>query len=179
MGIKNLKTALILLFSAVVLVFSVPPVIALSPSINDLIEEATQYDGQLVTIEAELIGERLERGDFSWLNVNDGTNGIGIWVTSAQADTLHFYGNYDTTGDTVSITGIFHRSCTEHGGDVDIHAENITVITPGFPVAHPISVPKLIWAVSLSGATVICVVFYLHSRPQKKKKRVVSATPED
>lgn len=179
MGSKNFKTALILVFSSIALFFSVPRVFAATMSINDLIEATTLYDGQTITIEAELIGEALDRGEYSWLNVNDGTNAIGIWVNNSQIESLVFFGDYDTIGDTVAITGVFHQSCPEHGGDVDIHAESISVIHSGFRVEHPLSVSKLIWGVSLLGAAALCGFYYLWTRPQKLKKKTISAPQEE
>jgi hypothetical protein len=176
---KNRKTTLVLLLFLVCFVSFSVNLSAVGVTINDLIEESFTYDGQTVTLEAEAIGEALQRGDFTWINVNDGTNAIGIWIPSIEAEKIQLYGNYATVGDTISLTGVFHRSCTEHGGDVDIHTNLVIILIPGTIVNHPLSIPKLIWASSLSGGAIICMILFLHDRQRKKASTVHSSEEEE
>jgi len=145
-----------------------PKLSAATLSINALVEEAMDYDLQIVTIEAEVIGEVLERSDGAWINVNDGSNAIGVWIPLSEAEKIHHFGDYDHVGDTVLITGVFHRSCVEHGGEVDIHAEVIDVTATGSEVEHPLSISKLIWACSLSAVAVTFLLFHFRSNHRKK-----------
>ena len=57
-------------------------------TINELIENGKRLNMNIVVLEAEAIGEVLERGDYAWVNVNDKTNAIGIWVTKEDASQL-------------------------------------------------------------------------------------------
>jgi hypothetical protein len=34
-------------------------------------------------------------------------------------------------GDMIEVTGVVHRSCPQHGGDLDIHAEKIRKVQEG------------------------------------------------
>jgi len=34
-------------------------------------------------------------------------------------------------GDTVEVTGVLHRACPQHGGDLDLHATRLEVLTTG------------------------------------------------
>jgi hypothetical protein len=179
MGEKGTKKALVVLLNLILLYTSVIRVSAESISINDLIESAALYDNQTITIEAEVIGEALNRGEYTWLNVNDGSNAMGVWIPSTQAEKLSKFGNYDTNGDTILIIGVFHRSCAEHGGDVDIHSDIITVTQYGSTVEHPLSTPKLIWAVSLLGTAAISGIFAYRSRLKKPLKTNVILTEEE
>jgi len=108
-------------------------------TINYLIEHAPTRDQQTITIEAEAIGEVLERGDHAWINVNDGSNAIGIYMTADQSKIVKTFGDYFNTGDKLRITGVFYRACIEHGGEMDIHATSVTVIRSGQTSSHPIS----------------------------------------
>ncbi|WP_414150707.1 hypothetical protein ACIZ62_16885 [Acetobacterium carbinolicum] len=42
--------------------------------LNQLVENAEAMDGKTVTV----IGEAMERGDYAWGNINDGSNAMGI-----------------------------------------------------------------------------------------------------
>jgi hypothetical protein len=108
-------------------------------SINELIEKAKEYDGKTVTIQGETIGESMNRGDFTWINVNDTTNAIGIWLSKSDASKVTYYGNYHNTGDMVEITAVFHRACREHGGEADLHGSTINIVKEGHKAGEVIS----------------------------------------
>ena len=108
----------------------------------DLLNNAKQYDGKTVNYKGEVIGDVMIRGDFAWLHVNDGTIAIGIWVPKAMAQDICYAGNYRNKGDIVEVSGMFHRSCLEHGGDLDIHASEIKKIISGSLAFQPISRKK-------------------------------------
>lgn len=103
---------------------------------NELINNAKKYDGREITYSGEVIGDIMRRGEFAWLNVNDGNNAIGVWVNTALIKGIDFTGSYKSVGDAVEVSGIFHRACLEHGGDLDIHAQTLRKITAGKIVEH-------------------------------------------
>lgn len=111
-------------------------------SSTDLIDHAKDYDGQTVVYEGEVIGDILYRGDYAWLNVSDGQNAIGCWVAAEQAEQVSVCGGYGKRGDTVRITGEFHRACAEHGGDLDIHADSFAIVRAGGAVEQ--TYPRLL-----------------------------------
>jgi hypothetical protein len=74
--------------------------------------------------------------------VNDGIIAIGIWAPKTMVQDIRYAGNYHKKGDIVEVFGTFHRSCLEHGGDLDIHASEIKKVTPGSLVIQPISRKK-------------------------------------
>jgi hypothetical protein len=130
-------------------------------SINDLIENAAKYDGQEVTINGEAIGDRMDRGNDSWINVNDGSNAIGIWLSNSEADKVHYFGDYKYIGDTLKITGTFHRACREHGGEADFHAASLDIIKSGHRVKENISLVKIISTVILLPVALFMLLFYM------------------
>ena len=129
-------------------------------SVNDLIENEKEYDGKEVTIQGEAIGEKMVRGDHAWINVNDGTNAIGIWIDKSEADRILHYGNYKYIGDTVTITGIFHRACKEHGGEADVHSNSLTVTKAGYSVKENINIYKVIMTVILVPIALIMLIYF-------------------
>lgn len=97
----------------------------------ELIKEAKQYDGKGVIYRGEAVGDIMIRGEYAWLNVNDGSNAIGIWINKELIKNVEYTGGYNINGDFVKIAGVFNRSCKEHGGDLDIHALSVAKISSG------------------------------------------------
>lgn len=113
-----------------------------------LIEQAKAYDARQIIYTGEVIGDILNAKDHVWLNVSDGSNAIGIWTAKDLAASVRVPGRYSQVGDTVSITGRFNRACAEHGGDMDLHADSLTLIKQGTPTGHPVPAWK-IWLAAL------------------------------
>ncbi|MEM1485878.1 hypothetical protein V6615_13550 [Oscillospiraceae bacterium PP1C4] len=129
--------------------------------INSLIENAKQYDGKTITVQGEAIGEPLERNNYCWVNINDGTNAIGIWLKSEDAQQVEKFGDYKNKGDIILVSGVFHRACAEHGGEADIHNQNMQVLKKGYAVEEQISHSRVIFAVILLAA-LLSVIFIIH-----------------
>jgi hypothetical protein len=96
-----------------------------------LIAKARELDGREVDFAGEAIGEPMRRGDHVWLNLLDSSGAIGIWASRADLPAIRFFGSSAAQGDTLRVRGIFHRSCPEHGGDLDIHAAALEVVARG------------------------------------------------
>jgi hypothetical protein len=135
--------------------------------INALIEDSKLYDKKEITIKAEAIGEEMNRGEYSWVNVNDGTNAIGVWMRNEDAAIITYYGNYDYKGDILRIKGTFNRACNIHGGEADIHCTDISVVEKGHYVSKEVPKVKIIIAVIL---TIIAICFYYVYKRAKKYK---------
>ncbi len=120
-------------------------------SSNDLLNNADADDGKTVVYAGEIIGELIPRGKHVWLNVNDGDNAIGVWAEKGAAGDGVLAGNYERTGDKVSVEGKFNRSCREHGGDLDIHAVSVTKLAPGGEIPHVVSRRTKAYVLILSG----------------------------
>ncbi len=132
---------------------------------TQLIEQNKNWNNKKVTFQGEVIGDVMRRGDFAWINVNDDAyqrrnveegqklvgynSGQSVWVPSSLVEQIQFVGGYDASGDIVRVTGIFRNACPEHGGDMDIHASTLSLVTPGHVVAHPFDFVRLLVAIAL------------------------------
>lgn len=130
------------IFALLICILSLPAFASLTSS-NDLIENASLYDGKVIEFQGEAIGDIMARGNYAWINVNDGLRAIGIWVKKGLTDKIIYTGSYRFTGDTIKITGTFHRACPQHGGDLDIHANEIIVTEKGYTRPSPVAWPKI------------------------------------
>ena len=134
------KLSLFILF----LVISIPAFDCYAQPISsaELINNAKLYDGKVVNYEGEVIGDIMKRGDYAWINVNDGKNAIGIWINSGLVKDIGYTGSYKSVGDGVEITGVFRRVCPEHGGDLDIHAQSMRKAGAGRYLQEKVNVDK-------------------------------------
>ncbi|TRZ93537.1 DNA-binding protein [bacterium] len=126
---------------------------------EELINNAVLYDGKQVVYEGEVIGDVMYRQDYAWVNLLDGRNAIGIWLDKNLAATIVYTGNYKVRGDRLEINGVFHRACSEHGGDLDIHAQVIRKTNPGRPIKERLNTAKLNFVLVLLG--VLCLALIL------------------
>lgn len=124
---------------------------AQSISSIELINNAKVYDGKTVIYEGEIIGDIMARGNYAWMNVNDGNSAIGIWINTSLTKDIFYTGSYESKGDRVEVTGIFHRACPEHGGDLDIHAQGLRKIGSGKLVLEKLNLDKRNQAIVLLG----------------------------
>ncbi|WFR60059.1 hypothetical protein QA584_13555 [Anaerocolumna sp. AGMB13025] len=130
-------------------------------SINELIEKAKELNESQVTIRGEAIGDRMDRGDYTWVNVNDGTNAIGVWLNKSEADKIKYYGSYKWKGDTVEITGTFYRTCKEHNGEADIHGKSVRIVKAGNSIQHRVPSAKVITAGVIMVLAALSAVIYV------------------
>jgi hypothetical protein len=111
-------------------------------SSKELINNAKLYDGKTVVYAGEVIGDVMVRGDFAWVNLNDGLNAIGIWVPKSLIKDILYEGSYKSKGDWLEVIGTFRRNCPEHGGDLDIHAQAIRKTGAGRALTERLNVAK-------------------------------------
>jgi hypothetical protein len=128
-------------------------------SSSELIANARHYDGKTVVYEGELIGDIMRRGPYAWVNIFDGQNAIGVWLPLSLTKEISFSGDYKTRGDGLEITGVFHHSCLEHGGDLDIHAQAIRKVAAGRKVQERLNLAKRNLAIIFLG--ILCIVWIL------------------
>lgn len=111
--------------------------------VSELIDKGKEYNSQILTVKGEAVGELLERGEYSFLNINDGTSAMGIYLKTKDGEMVKYYGNYHNIGDTVRVKGVFNRACKEHGGDMDIHCNSMEIVSNGHGRTHDISKWKI------------------------------------
>jgi len=154
---KRLFTAAIL--AALLLLVAAPAFAAETIPVNDpssgtLVNKPKLYNGKRVTFTGEAIGEVMVRGGYAWVHLNDDAymernveegaplkgynSGMAIWVPADLTKQIDTYGDYKHEGSIVRISGTFNAACKEHGGDMDIHADTLTVIRAGHPVSDPV-----------------------------------------
>ena len=136
-------------------------------SSTELINNAKEYDGKSVVYVGEAVGDVMARGDFVWVNINDGENAIGVWLDKELSKEIQFTGSYHAKGDRLEIAGVFHRNCIQHGGDMDIHAQALRKISPGEQVKEKLDKGKRNFTLILLGILCFAIVFARFRRGRK------------
>ncbi|MDD5156076.1 MAG: DNA-binding protein [Candidatus Omnitrophica bacterium] len=137
----------------------VPFSLAQPVSSPELISNAKLYNGKTVVYEGEVIGDVMVRGDYAWVNLNDGFNAIGIWCPKSLTTDIIYKGSYKYRGDRLEVTGVFWRSCPEHGGDLDIHAQAIRKTGTGCALTERLDVSKRNLFLAFAG--ILCLILIL------------------
>ena len=126
-----------------------------------LIEQAKALDGQVVVFQGEVIGDMMRRQDHYWINVSGNGTAIGVWITAGQRKSISLSGQYGVIGDEVKIIGRFSQACPEHGGDLDIHAISVEIVSPGAAVADQLNTGRLALAAALLVLALIALVLLI------------------
>lgn len=129
-------------------------------SSSELLNNTFVYDGREVVYFGEVVGGVMERGEYAWLNVYDGDYAVGIYTPMELLDGLSVPGDYNNRGDMVEVTGVFNRACREHGGDFDIHANSIRLVSRGYMLEHPVNAPQVAFTILLLVSTIPLAMIY-------------------
>lgn len=143
----------------------VPAFSAQNVKTEELFKDFKSFDGKLVVVEGEVVGDIIYHRSGAWINVNDdvyarksiaegnkpqGPNsGIGIWISKKDAKKIRYAGDYFHKGDIVRVEGIFNSNCPEHNGEVDIHARELVIVEPGRRIKHEIDVKLAVIAIGM------------------------------
>lgn len=149
-----------------------------NPSSGQLVTQSPQWDGKVITYQGEVITEAQERGEYSWIHVNDDAyyiknveegaplggynSGHAVWIPTELTRKIDNYGDYTHEGDVVRVRGVFNAACGQHGGDMDIHATALDVTIPGHRFKEPIHPVK--GAVALAIALLAAGAWLLNRR---------------
>ena len=125
---------------------------------KELIEKANSIDGKRVIYIGEAVTAIMDRGEHSWVNLNDGDNAIGIWCKTEALKSVKFLGDYKNKGDILKVEGLFHRACPVHGGELDIHADIVNVASVGNAVYERLSSKRVKAAVVFFAVVLIAVI---------------------
>lgn len=143
----------------------VQPVAAASRTAADTVLLGAKSNGETVTFEGEAIGEALRaEGGHKWVNVLSGGTALGVVMTSEQVALIQRFGRYQSVGDTVEVTGVYNVGCDEHGGEIDVHATQVTVIEAGYHDPEPPHLWQLGVSVGLFAAATVTALRFRQAR---------------
>ena len=129
--------------------------------------------GSTVSFSGEVVGDIMNAdADHKWINVlgSDGSC-IGVLVTTDMANRIKNLGDYDTTGSTVQVRGIYSVDCSDHQGELDVHAIDIRILDGGGKITHYVSEADITLGMQLCGIGLILLIgFFLLRRWYDKRE---------
>ena len=81
-------------------------------------------------------------------------------MTSKMAEEITYAGNYNVLGDRVRITGQYVDACHQHGGEADIHCNQLVVIETGMAQKEVVSIYKIAAMIALVMIAIILSLYY-------------------
>ena len=131
-------------------------------------------DGSSVRFEGEVVGEALGAGDGQvWVAVNNSSGqSISVLLDAEQAALVENYGDHETTGSTLQVTGLYHVACDEHDGGLDVHATSVVVLDAGGAVTNGVAFSEFAWGVALCAFGLVLVLLYLFLRHRGDRRKL-------
>ena len=133
---------------------------ALAESITEIEQNPEDYDGRLVVVAGELVGDFGRRGGLVWTQINDdpygaapireggplagGNVGLAVAIDSALFDEVLADagpGGYRTRGPLVEVSAIFHYHDAERSGETGLEGTSLTLIESARPLSEPRRLP--------------------------------------
>lgn len=149
---------------------------------SELYDCPTVWDGRPVRFTGEVIGGILQRGEESWLQLNDdayaggtgplpyhrdfrgGNGGVGVLVPTRLVGSIRHVGGPAAHGDVLEVTGVFHRVDRETGEIAIVRAATLRVVRPGGPVRQVVEPRRVAVASVLGALAVALMVLQWHRR---------------
>lgn len=181
-----MRTCGALLLAVVFMVMPLPAFAGETVTASDLIERATEFAGEEVTVEGELIGDYGLRSDgWMWTQLNGdsyvhapipdgglpsgGNIGIGVRMPEALTADLDPPGRYWRRGPVVRLTGIWKYHDPERQGESYLEVETLSLVESGRPVHEPIDGASIAWGTVLIGlAAALWLIGRGSDEPQRK-----------
>lgn len=144
-------------------------------SIADLAQADSFYEGQVVLVQGEVVGDCINdesQSNYCWITLQD-TNAdnpavVAVVMTKEQASIIDTYGAYQKTGTILQVRGIFHLQCSAHQGMSDIHVSEVSAVAPGSVIEHSFDERLFIAAVAAIVIGPACVGLY-HLRRERMR----------
>lgn len=156
------------------LVLSVGTRAAGSPAVltpAEAVALALESDGAPATVRGEALGEALTApGGKRWVNIGREGTALGVVMTAEQAASVPQFGLYRQRGATLEVSGVLNSACDEHGGDLDLHADTVSVLDEGGAIADPLHPGKL-WLAGASAA--VSLALWARYRQLRRRRHLV------
>ena len=142
---------------------------AVEVTVAEVVQGGSDMDGEVLTLDGELVGDYGSRGDgWMWTQLNGddyvsspiveggpaagGNVAIGIRMPMALAQGLDPAGRYRFRGPLVRVTGIWRYHDPQRGGETYLEVQSLTVIEPGRPLEE-----KPDWLVVIVGGSLVAI----------------------
>ncbi|MFH1505348.1 MAG: hypothetical protein ABIH08_08225 [Candidatus Omnitrophota bacterium] len=105
--------------------------LSFAASLEEILNEPNKFDGKVVEIEGEVIGNPLKGAGGIWINIKSEDYNMGIFSEDIKIlEKIKYWGSYKEKGDYLAVEGVFYKHCPQHqiGG---LHLKSLKVIERG------------------------------------------------
>lgn len=133
----------------------------LKTTVAEMVSAAAGLNGRYVSFAGEAVGGVIAAdGSNVWVNIGGRDSLIGVYMTKEQASQIEYQGAYNVKGSEMEIKGTLNTSCAEHDGELDVHAAEVSVVSPGGEVEKALSTKKFALAAALLVAGACLYLLY-------------------
>lgn len=140
-------------------------------SLKEILNQPDLFNGQVIEIKGEVIGEILKTKEGNWLNILTSEGNIGVFIPPhINLTTINYFGSYKYHGDILQIKGIFYKNCPLHQ-EADLHLLGFRVVQKGFLKEEKLELTKikLLFISLIICLTTIFIYFIKYKLIWKKK----------
>lgn len=166
----------IALLTAAFVLIPVPGLAAQETSVSEMIEEATELDGEVISVRGELVGDYGARDDgWTWTQLNGdayvdaplrdegipqgSNNGIGVRIPTGLMADLGPPGGYRYRGPIVRVEGEWRYHDPDRQGESYLQVESIAVVEPARALSEHVDwLPAVIGVVLVAAAGLIALL---------------------
>ena len=99
-----------------------------SQAVESILKHKDFFDRKSVSVEGEVVGDIIKRGNHSIVNLKDGSFFIGLVLTPEQVHSIEFTRTSQSRGDLVKAEGIFYKEYPELSGESIISVKDLVVV---------------------------------------------------
>ncbi len=143
-----------------------------SDNLSEIFKTPEAYDGKLVEITGEAIGEQLKSNDGVWINVSCYPEAIGVYSSDEQSFvSIKHWGAYGEKGDYVTVRGIFYKNFI-FGGASAIRLNSFKITQEGGKIKANVSLLKQQLALILFAMCLFLgIVYFIKNKLWKRNLR--------
>ena len=167
------RLATVLAVTAVLLGVATPATATAPPlslSTKEIVSLPPSEGGLDVTMEGEAILAALRSDEgHVFVNLLQDDTAVGVWMSRVQADRIDGFGRYGRSGTFLRVEGVVNVACAQHGGDLDVHAARVEVVSPA-QEAGLVLVPPSRIAIGVGVVAAAVIEWGLFTRLRRRRR---------
>lgn len=142
-------------------------------AIEDLASADTYYDEQTVQVRGEVVGDAMHAdvlGQQYWITLSSegGLSTAAVCISKNDCEKIDDFGRYGVRGTILQVRGTFHLVCSEHNGESDIHATEVSVVSSSQATPDVIDVSALAQGVCIVVVGLILMLLFYWLRERRR-----------
>lgn len=114
--------------------------VVIDTRIDVLVGANQALDGSQVRFEGEAVGEPVDAGGGrKWVSFNNASgDAVSVLMSDDLAAKIQHYGDHQEEGAEAIVTGTYHVACSDHQGELEVHADGLTITDEGEALTYQV-----------------------------------------